>query len=260
MKNGLHGEKKRFGDVLVEAGLITREELAQALKDQQSFGGRLGTVLFDKCLINEKDYMIALSAHLGIPSVDLKGITIPEKVIKLVSKDLAWQYMILPVSLADKTLTLAMADPTDQAALEVMEKNTRFRVKPAVATENAIRHILMDYYDNHYGQGDYRLQVDTTTPECRGADERGRDFSGFKSDEPSQPGFLLGEALPDREELQARFEPTPAFEPDPQLARLEDKVLNDPLNAMALLKSIFHHLQRKGLLSRDEYLSILKNL
>ena len=176
---------RRLGDILVESGLITREQLALALHDQENFGGRLGTVLFDQGLITEAEYLRAVGEQLGIRSTDFEGVTIPEKVMKLLSRERAWEWMVVPMSVkaieGARTLLLAMADPTDEEVLAAVAERTGCRVRPVLAFDNSIRQVLMEYYQDRFGTGDY----------IRTASDPPRGVSSRRESLPAQPDAAL---------------------------------------------------------------------
>jgi len=161
-------KKKKIGDILMEAGLITPAQLQEALRDQENLGGRLGAILFDKAAISEANYLRTLTSQLGIPAADFRGLTIPEKVIKLIPRELAWEKMVVPMEVQDnghgRVLVLAMGDPTDTDTAEKVKQLTGCTIKPVLALESMIRLVLMEYYQDQYGRGDYRLASEVPSP------------------------------------------------------------------------------------------------
>jgi len=162
--------RKRLGEMMRESGLVNPVQLNEALADQWQFGGRLGTILIDKCLIDEKTFLRVLSEQLNVPAITFYGRTIPERVMLLIPKDLAWKYTVVPVETkvvnGRKTLVLGMADPTDAFAVGVMEKVSGHHIEPVLAFDNTIRMLLMEFYDNQYGRGDITLRRQSEPDEC----------------------------------------------------------------------------------------------
>ena len=64
-------DNRKLGEILLDAGVITQEQLMKALQDQRILGGRLGTILMDSCIISRDDYVRAMTSRLGIEAIDL---------------------------------------------------------------------------------------------------------------------------------------------------------------------------------------------
>ena len=106
----------KLGDLLLKAKLINQDQLAEALKLQQSSGLKLGEALVKLGIVTEDDITETLSAQFGVPSINLTHFEIDPGVLKLVAPDVARKYNILPVNKTGATLTIAMADPTNVPA------------------------------------------------------------------------------------------------------------------------------------------------
>lgn len=138
---------RKLGDLLVRAGLITQEQLDEAIALQSSEGGRLGLVLIKKGFVKEEQITQFLSKQYGVPAINLNNIHIDSSVIKLVPADVAKKYQVLPISRTGATLTLAMTDPTNVFAMDDIKFMTGYNVEPVVASELAIN----DAIDKNYG-------------------------------------------------------------------------------------------------------------
>jgi type IV pilus assembly protein PilB len=136
----------KFGDLLVKAGKITQQQLAEALAYQKEQGGRLGTVLVKLGHITDRQLVESLSQHFKVPSVDVSGMEIDESVLKIIPADIARKYIILPVNKAGATVTVAMIDPTNVFAMDDVKFMTGYKVEPVVASENSIRMAIDRYY------------------------------------------------------------------------------------------------------------------
>ena len=141
--------KKRLGDVLTEQQLITPDQLQECINLQRQQGGNLASILVQKEYLSEEDLVVALSEQLSIPHIRVAHYNIPEEVLLEVPETLARQYLMLPVSLTDKVLTLAMADPLNIMALDDLSLLTSYEIKPVVA----MQHELLDTIEKHYGTG-----------------------------------------------------------------------------------------------------------
>lgn len=137
----------KIGELLVKEGVITRKQLEEALKCQVIFGGRLGTNLIEMGLIGEDELVRYLSKQLEVPFVPPEQLlSIPPDVIKLISRDMAEEYKIIPLSLDKKRLTVAMWDPSDLSAVDAISFITGYIIKPLVCSELRLLLALEQYY------------------------------------------------------------------------------------------------------------------
>ena len=104
---------RRLGDLLVAEGLLSQEQLHNALTQQKGTTDKLGSVLIRLNLISEEQLIGFLSRQYSIPSMTLGQTEVDADVLRLVPSAIARKYEVLPVKRADNTLTLAMADPTN---------------------------------------------------------------------------------------------------------------------------------------------------
>ena len=134
-------KKLRLGDVLVQSGVITEEQLGKALEAQKGSGRKLGETLVDEGMVSEEGICNALSSQLGIAVVDLNDITVPESVSKLVPINILKKHKILPFEFSPdnmNVLRVAMSNPLDIAAMDDINIITNFQVEPALATNRSI--------------------------------------------------------------------------------------------------------------------------
>ena len=144
----------RLGEILLREGLVTREQLAQALAEQKNSKHRLGYVLVKLGLVQELEITKVLARQYRMPAVDLSRFEVDPKIIKLVPADLATKSVVLPLKREGRTLTVAMADPTDLGLLEDLKFITRFDLFPVIAGEYTLRNLI----EKHYEQSDQELQ------------------------------------------------------------------------------------------------------
>jgi type IV pilus assembly protein PilB len=144
----------RLGEILLREGLVTREQLAQALAEQKNTKHRLGYVLVKLGLVQELEITKVLARQYRMPAVDLSRFEVDPKIIKLVPADLATKSVVLPLKREGRTLTVAMADPTDLGLLEDLKFITRFDLFPVIAGEYTLRNLI----EKHYEQSDQELQ------------------------------------------------------------------------------------------------------
>ncbi len=125
----------RLGDLLLTQGLITREQLTQALREQRTSRQRLGYILVKQGVIEELELTKVLARQYRMPAVDLSHFDVDPKILRLIPADLALKRMVLPLKREGRTLTCAVADPADQGLLEDLKFITRFDLFPVLAGE-----------------------------------------------------------------------------------------------------------------------------
>ncbi|HIC87250.1 MAG TPA: hypothetical protein EYP03_03330 [Aquificae bacterium] len=111
--------RKNLGQLLVEKGILTEDQLAQALEAQKSTREKLGQIIVDLGLAKEDQVLQALAEQLGIPYIDLNTAEIDPSVKNLVRPELMERYECVPVRKGDNKLVVAMSDPTN--ILVIME-------------------------------------------------------------------------------------------------------------------------------------------
>ncbi len=145
----------RLGDLLLSQGLVTREQLTQALREQRTSDQRLGYILVKQGVIDELELTKVLARQYRMPAVDLTHFDVDPKILRLIPADLALKRMVLPLKREGRTLTCAVADPADQGLLEDLKFITRFDLFPVLAGEATLRALL----EKHYETSDEQLQT-----------------------------------------------------------------------------------------------------
>ncbi len=142
-------KRKRLGDMLIEAGIVTPAQIDTALQAQKIFGGRLGTNLIEMGLIDDRTLSEFLSRQLGVPRVgydELNSVD-PELLSKIPAKA-AMRLGIMPVRIdEDGKLVLAMIDPSDERVISRIEKNVGMKIRPCVTGEAELLYFLEKYYN-----------------------------------------------------------------------------------------------------------------
>jgi hypothetical protein len=137
----------RVGDLLLEAGVITREQLHEALRHQARAGGRLGTNLVELGYVDEKTLANFLAKHFSVPCVTAAQVDrITATVLSMVTAQMAERLRAVPVREDSGRLWVAMADPGDRQALTELEQMVRRPVRPMVAPELLIQYALEKHY------------------------------------------------------------------------------------------------------------------
>ncbi len=136
-----------LGKMLINAHLISEDQLQKALLTQQREGGRLGSILIKLGFIDEEKLIRFLSQQYSVPSVNLLSAQIDPAVIKLVPAEVVQKYLVMPIRRSGSTITLAMVDPTDVLAMDDIKFMTGYDIEPVVASEGSIKAIINKHYD-----------------------------------------------------------------------------------------------------------------
>jgi type IV pilus assembly protein PilB len=132
----LRGQK--LGDLMVAAGVITQEQLQEALAVQRVRRRRLGKVLIELGMATEEQIVSGLAAQLTVERVHLSDRAPDPEVLSLVSETVAKRHLILPLSMHAGRLRLAMSNPLDIVAIDYVQARTGRPVEPLIATETEI--------------------------------------------------------------------------------------------------------------------------
>ena len=147
-------DSDRLGELLIREGLLTKEQCAKALAEQRSSGFRLGYVLVKLGLVQEVELTKVLARQHRMPAVDLTRFEVDQRLIKLIPADLANKHGVLPLTREGRTLTVAMADPSNLGVIEDLKFITRYDVFPVLAGEFTLRTLV----DRYYQVNDQQLQ------------------------------------------------------------------------------------------------------
>ncbi|MGQ0636715.1 MAG: GspE/PulE family protein [Planctomycetaceae bacterium] len=139
--------KRRLGQILVDLGYINEDQLWDILEEQKQAPGEvIGRVAVRMGLVSEAQLSEGLAEQWGMQVVNLKETTIPPKVLELVPETMASIYKIMPVSLKNNVLTVAMADPQNIAALDDLRNFLGYDVRGAVSNPADIQEAIERYY------------------------------------------------------------------------------------------------------------------
>ena len=146
------GRKKiRIGDLLVEAGAITQEELDMALEKQKEEGGRLGNVIMEMGFISQELLITVLTAQMGIDYCEIKAVKIEDDILELVPEAMVQKYRVVPIGYDENNpniLKIAMVDPMDLNAIDDISISTGLQVEPLFSMEDDINEVIGKYYGN----------------------------------------------------------------------------------------------------------------
>ena len=140
-------QHKRLGDMFIEAELITPDQLEQAIQQQKRSGQLLGMTMIQMGLVTEAQVLQTLHHQLGLPVIDLSDTSPDEDAVLKVKEEVARKYGAIPVALEGRTMTVAMTDPLNVAALEDLRFHTGLFVRPVLASPSQINEAIDRFYN-----------------------------------------------------------------------------------------------------------------
>ena len=138
--------RERVGHQLVEAKVVSSENLTKALAIQQEEGGRLGSIFVRMGVLSESTLLEFLSQQYGVSTVELSTCSIEEELRVLLPLDVVQHHLVVPIRKTASRLTLAMVDPTNSSLLEELRFRTGLHITPMVASESDIRTTIRQAY------------------------------------------------------------------------------------------------------------------
>jgi len=137
---------KRVGELLIEEGLISDEQLKQALEVQMQKGGKLFEVLIAQKTLTKEQLHAFLSRQSGVPAIDLRNYEIPRELVPIVPAEFAREHVVLPIDKLGKLLTVGMACPLDTVTIQELERITGLKVKAMLCKLDDIQDRICRYY------------------------------------------------------------------------------------------------------------------
>jgi type IV pilus assembly protein PilB len=138
----------RIGDLLIREGLISKEQLDKALQEQKQNGTRVGYNLVKLGFVPEIELTKTLAKQYKMPAVDLSKFAVDPKIAKLIPGEMALKNLVLPLKRDGRTLTVAMADPTNMGVLEDLKFITRYDIFPVIAGEFTLKNVIEKHYES----------------------------------------------------------------------------------------------------------------
>ncbi len=152
---------ERVVDCLIEDGVLTADQLCDALDTQKQHGGQLTKLLVEHRLVGEDDVAVSMAACLGVSPIRIAEMNIPTAVIDLIPRELAFRHKIAPVAFLGRKLFVTMADPLNVLALdEVRRTLPRWEIVPMMSTEKGVTDFLHTAHNGGTGIDDILKDVD----------------------------------------------------------------------------------------------------
>lgn len=257
-------KKRRLGEILMDAGLIDELQLKAALSEQKKWGGKLGRTLVEMGFVDEESMVLALSRQLGVPSVDLDKLSLPEDIVQWLRLDIAERYGVFPLGgdMGARVLHVATSDPTNLDALQELSFHTGMKIHPSVAGSSAIEKSIRRFY-----YGEKVTASDTTTPQALGVKETTFELQrmatnpgGMPAIQPPRPAPASapppspsgGFAAP----ASASTGPASAADLERKVELLTERVAQlekTAANQARALRALFDVLVEKRMITREEY-------
>ena len=133
-------------NLLIEDGLVTRQQLLEALEKKQDSGRSLARTLVEMGIVSEVKLTEVLAHHLDLPFIELGNYEIDAAAVILLDERIARRHLALPIAYVDGALIVAMADPTNIFALDDVKMYTGQQIRPVVATKGDIQEAIKTYY------------------------------------------------------------------------------------------------------------------
>lgn len=154
-------EKIRIGDLLLQKGLISGDQLEFALKQQQSNGRKLGRVLVDNGFITEKKLSEALAKQLDLRYINLKNYPLNLALVRLLPESQARRFRAIVLEVSNGILLIGMAEPTDLSAFDEISRIVKCGIEVAVVTEGQ----LLECFDRGYRRSEETLVPTSAQPQ-----------------------------------------------------------------------------------------------
>ncbi|MCF8026565.1 MAG: Flp pilus assembly complex ATPase component TadA [Desulfobacteraceae bacterium] len=217
-------KKKRLGEMLIEEGLLSQEELENALQQQKRTGQKLGQFLVGNNICREDDIVNMLARQLRIDRYDPSRYPIDFNLAEIISPDTAKDKRAIPVAKAGNVLRVATPDPLDIDALDSLEVMTNLEIEPVVCTEADFEQAYNSLYGLYRGMDDVMKSVDEDITAVQDEEEGGhpadQDVHALESQADQAPviklvNSILAQAVnqgasdvhisPEKNRVQVRF-------------------------------------------------------
>ena len=221
---------KQLGDILLESGLVSRDQLDAAVIEQNRLGRSLGRVLVDQGVLTEAQLVASLATQIGMRFVDLADVQVDGSALARVPGHVARRHTAIPIGHEEGRLVVAMADPANVFAIDDIRSVAGIEVKPVVATRNDVNAAI----DRFYRAGD---ELNDLTSELDVSEDE-EDLSKVKEITEDAPivryvNLLITQAIQDRAS-DIHLEPT---EHDLRVRYRIDGVLHEVMRSPRAIQS-----------------------
>ncbi|GMR19340.1 MAG: hypothetical protein BMS9Abin34_475 [Patescibacteria group bacterium] len=143
---------KEVAEILAEQNLIAPETIKELKIEAAKLGRPVEDLISERELVDQDAFARARSQVLGVPYSDLAGVDIPAEILNLIPQDTAVRYILIPFEKQDDTLRVAMYDPLDLQVIGFLERRTKLKIEPYLATAENIRDAIESQYRKTLGE------------------------------------------------------------------------------------------------------------
>jgi len=152
---------QKLGEMLVEAGVLTQDQLDPAIAEAHRLGRWLGEYVVAEGLVTPADLAMALSLQLNVPFIDLKRHAVQPQALDLVPEEYARQRVLIPIDIAGDALVVVMADPGNIQVLEDLKTRAKMAIQPAIGVPSDIHEAINRHYR---ASGEIEAQISQVAP------------------------------------------------------------------------------------------------
>ncbi|MFH1771590.1 MAG: GspE/PulE family protein [Candidatus Omnitrophota bacterium] len=138
--------RKNFGQVLLDKGLISPEQMQKAIDHQKEHNCSLNESILTLGAIDERQLLIQVSTYLSIPPIKVTDLNISADILKLIPSEIAEKYQVLPIGKIGNVLTVAMADPLNIVAIDDLERITKHQINPVISLRSQMQEVIENRY------------------------------------------------------------------------------------------------------------------
>lgn len=139
-------KRKKLGEILQEAGVLSQEQIQEALKISRETGKRIGKIFVEMGWVSEMDICRVLSKQLGLRLISLKNANVDPKILRLLPAKLCFKRRLVPLAVKGREVALAMSNPVDYEAMDEVTFVSGYRVHVVIAPEQEILDLLIRSY------------------------------------------------------------------------------------------------------------------
>jgi hypothetical protein len=141
-------QPQKLGEMLIHYKIITPEQLEEGLKIQKNMEKRIGEILIDLGRVTQDEVNWVLGKQLNLPYIQVNVDNIDIQLSKNISEDILKKFKVIPIMELNDELVVAMADPTDEEAIEMIKKVTKRKLKIVLASFENIDETIYQIFSN----------------------------------------------------------------------------------------------------------------
>lgn len=141
-----YSSRKKLGELLIEAGCVTQEQVEKALEMQKETGLKLGEILIKENYVSEEQILKVIQFQLGIEYIDIRKVYIDEETVKMIPEETCRKYCVIPIEVLNGELVIAMNDPLNYYAIDDIKLCIPLPVKPVISSEPDIINAIEKFF------------------------------------------------------------------------------------------------------------------